>query len=33
MSKWIKCSKRLPTKDDADCDDSVWWSRFGRVAY
>lgn len=23
--KWVKCSERMPTEKDADCDDYVWW--------
>jgi hypothetical protein len=25
VPKWIKCSERLPTEDDADCDGNVWF--------
>jgi hypothetical protein len=25
VPEWIKCSERLPTEDDADCDGNVWF--------
>jgi len=30
--KWIKCSERMPTVNDADFDGYVWWARFNHVA-